>query len=199
MAYAMAHCCITSTSLTLCVAFGILQVREELKKVIEKLKAAEIALENKVQKSANFTIVAFFSAVSVHGFFGHLCAALKAVFGVLQSYSWKCMQNLEVKKINDEKKTALAAQFAAEATLRRVHAAQKDEDLPPIEAILAPLEAELRLTYKEVMCLAVCVLGKMLAEIFSRIMIWSMKLLHGCGKHFTPHQISSSDGYCHGR
>jgi hypothetical protein len=140
--------------LTLCAAFGILQVREELKKVNEKLKAAEIALENKVQKSANFTIVAFFSAVSVHGFLGHLCAALKAVFGVLKSYSWKCMQNLEVKKINDEKKTALAAQFAAEATLRRVHAAQKDEDLPPIEAILAPLEAELRLTYKEVMCLA---------------------------------------------
>jgi len=59
-------------------------------------------------------------------------------------------KNLEVKKINDEKKTALAAQFAAEATLRRVHAAQKDEDLPPIEAILAPLEAELRLTYKEI-------------------------------------------------
>jgi hypothetical protein len=109
MMYAMAHCCITSTSLTLCVALGILQVCEERKKVNEKLKAAEIALENK---------------------------------------------NLEVKKINDEKKTALAAQFAAEATLRRVHAAQKDEDLPPIEAILAPLEAELRLTYKEVMCLA---------------------------------------------
>ncbi len=65
-----------------------------------------------------------------------------------------CVQNLEVKKINDEKKTALAAQFAAEATLRRVHAAQKDEDLPPIEAILAPLEAELRLSYKEVQCLA---------------------------------------------
>ncbi len=63
------------------------------------------------------------------------------------------MQNLEVKKINDEKKIALAAQFAAEATLRRVHAAQKDEDLPPIEAILAPLEAELRLAYKEVVCL----------------------------------------------
>jgi hypothetical protein len=64
------------------------------------------------------------------------------------------VQNLEVKRINDEKKTALAAQFAAEATLRRVHAAQKDEDLPPIEAILAPLEAELRLAYKEVLCLA---------------------------------------------
>jgi hypothetical protein len=65
------------------------------------------------------------------------------------------VQNLEVKKINDEKKTALAAQFAAEATLRRVHAAQKDEDLPPIEAILAPLEAELRLAYKEVQCLKI--------------------------------------------
>jgi hypothetical protein len=59
-------------------------------------------------------------------------------------------KNLEVKKINDERKIALAAQFAAEATLRRVHAAQKDEDLPPIEAILAPLEAELRLAYKEI-------------------------------------------------
>ena len=60
-------------------------------------------------------------------------------------------QNLEAKKINDEKKAALAAQFAAEATLRRVHAAQKDEDMPPIEAILAPLEAELKLARQEVL------------------------------------------------
>lgn len=60
------------------------------------------------------------------------------------------LQNLEVKKINDEKKAALAAQFAAEATLRRVHAAQKDDDMPPIEAILAPLEAELKLSRQEV-------------------------------------------------
>jgi hypothetical protein len=45
----------------------------------------------------------------------------------------------------------LAAQFAAEATLRRVHAAQKDDDMPPIEAILAPLEAELKLSRQEVM------------------------------------------------
>lgn len=44
----------------------------------------------------------------------------------------------------------MAAQFAAEATLRRVHAAQKDNELPPIEAILAPLEAELRLARQEV-------------------------------------------------
>lgn len=61
------------------------------------------------------------------------------------------LQNLEIKKINEEKKAALAAQFAAEATLRRVHAAQKDDDMPPIEAILAPLEAELKLARSEVL------------------------------------------------
>lgn len=60
------------------------------------------------------------------------------------------LQNLELKKTNDEKKVAMAAQFAAEATLRRVHAAQKDDDMPPIEAILAPLEAELKLARQEV-------------------------------------------------
>ncbi|WOL02594.1 microtubule-associated protein 70-1 [Canna indica] len=59
-------------------------------------------------------------------------------------------RNLEIKKINGEKKAALAAQFAAEATLRRVHAAQKDDDMPPIEAILAPLEAELKLARQEI-------------------------------------------------
>lgn len=59
-------------------------------------------------------------------------------------------QNLEIKKINDEKRSALAAQFAAEATLRRVHAAQKDDEMPPIEAIIAPLEAELKLARMEV-------------------------------------------------
>lgn len=66
-------------------------------------------------------------------------------------YAW--LQNLEIKKINDEKKQALAAQFAAEATLRRVHAAQKDDEIPPIEAIIAPLEAELKLVRMEVMTL----------------------------------------------
>ncbi|XP_021297442.1 microtubule-associated protein 70-1-like [Herrania umbratica] len=58
-------------------------------------------------------------------------------------------KNLEIKKINDEKKAALAAQFAAEATLRRVHAAQKDDEMPPIEAIITPLEAELKLARLE--------------------------------------------------
>ncbi|CAI0459328.1 unnamed protein product [Linum tenue] len=59
-------------------------------------------------------------------------------------------KNLEIKKINDEKRASMAAQFAAEATLRRVHAAQKDDDMPPIEAILAPLEAELKLARLEI-------------------------------------------------
>lgn len=53
----------------------------------------------------------------------------------------------------------MAAQFAAEATLRRVHAAQKDDDMPPIEAILAPLEAELKLARQEV-----CILRRILAS-----------------------------------
>ncbi|GAB2267131.1 hypothetical protein Dimus_002116 [Dionaea muscipula] len=59
-------------------------------------------------------------------------------------------KNLEIRKINEEKKAALAAQFAVEATLRRVHAAQKDDEMPPIEAIIAPLEAELKLARVEV-------------------------------------------------
>ncbi|CAF2253834.1 BnaA08g19220D [Brassica napus] len=69
---------------------------------------------------------------------------LKLTESILQS------KNLEIKKINEEKKASMAAQFAAEATLRRVHAAQKDDDIPPIEAILAPLEAELKLARSEI-------------------------------------------------
>ncbi|KAK4795631.1 hypothetical protein SAY86_027957 [Trapa natans] len=69
---------------------------------------------------------------------------LKATEALLES------KNLEIKRINDERRSALAAQFAAEATLRRVHAAQKDDDMPPIEAIITPLEAELKLARLEV-------------------------------------------------
>ncbi|KAJ6798545.1 microtubule-associated protein 70-1-like [Iris pallida] len=60
-------------------------------------------------------------------------------------------KNLEIKRLNDEKKEALASQFAAEATLRRVHAAQKDDDLPPLETILSPLEAEIKLLRLELL------------------------------------------------
>jgi hypothetical protein len=51
--------------LTLCAAFGILQLFEELKKVDEKLKVAENTLENKVQEPSMFTLLALFSSVGV--------------------------------------------------------------------------------------------------------------------------------------
>ncbi|CAL5199610.1 unnamed protein product [Lathyrus oleraceus] len=41
-------------------------------------------------------------------------------------------KNLDMKKLRDEKKEALAEKYAAEATLRRVHANQKNEDYVPI-------------------------------------------------------------------
>ncbi|KAK8293453.1 hypothetical protein V6Z11_D06G190100 [Gossypium hirsutum] len=53
-------------------------------------------------------------------------------------------KNLEIKKLTNEKKDAMAAQFAAEATLRRVHANQKDDDDVSIESVVAPLEAEIK-------------------------------------------------------
>lgn len=60
------------------------------------------------------------------------------------------IQNLEIKKLIDEKKDALAAQYAAEATLRRVYADQKDDDSVPIELVIAPLEAQLKMSKNEV-------------------------------------------------
>lgn len=60
------------------------------------------------------------------------------------------LQNLEIKKLTDEKREALAAQYAAEATLRRVHASRKDDDSVSIESIIAPLEAEIKMYKNEV-------------------------------------------------
>ncbi|MBA0694746.1 hypothetical protein Goari_005019 [Gossypium aridum] len=59
-------------------------------------------------------------------------------------------KNLEIKKLTNEKKDAMAAQFAAEATLRRVHANQKDDDDVSIESIVAPLEAEIKMYKNEI-------------------------------------------------
>ncbi|KAG2377157.1 Microtubule-associated protein [Vigna angularis] len=105
------------------------ELTEELSKVEGKLKLTESLLESKVFLEASINL-------SKQSFSCVRC-----------EYFW---QNLEIKKINDEKKASMAAQFAAEATLRRVHAAQKDDDMPPIEAILAPLEAELKLARQEI-------------------------------------------------
>ncbi|XP_051124703.1 microtubule-associated protein 70-5-like isoform X2 [Andrographis paniculata] len=62
-------------------------------------------------------------------------------------------KNLDIKKLIDEKKEAMAAQYAAEATLRRVYANQKDDDSVPIELIIAPLEAELKMHKNEIAAL----------------------------------------------
>ena len=61
------------------------------------------------------------------------------------------MQILDITKLMDEKKEAVAAQYAAEATLRRVYAEIKKTILfNPVELIIAPLEAELKMHKNEV-------------------------------------------------
>ncbi|KAJ8565033.1 hypothetical protein K7X08_001493 [Anisodus acutangulus] len=62
-------------------------------------------------------------------------------------------KNLDIKRLANEKKEALAAQYAAEATLRRVYADQKDDDAPPLESIIAPLEAEIKMYKNEIAAL----------------------------------------------
>ncbi|OIT05742.1 PREDICTED: microtubule-associated protein 70-5-like [Nicotiana attenuata] len=62
-------------------------------------------------------------------------------------------KNLDIKRLANEKKEALAAQYAAEATLRRVYADQKDDDSPPLESIIAPLEAEIKMYKNEIAAL----------------------------------------------
>lgn len=62
-------------------------------------------------------------------------------------------KNLDIKKLTDEKREALTAQYAAEATLRRVYATQKDNDSVPIESIIAPLEADIKMYRNEIAAL----------------------------------------------
>ena len=60
------------------------------------------------------------------------------------------MQNLEIKRLTSDKKDALAAQFAAEAALRRLHTNQKDDESMPLPSVIAPLEAEIKMYKNEV-------------------------------------------------
>ncbi|GFZ03322.1 microtubule-associated proteins 70-5 [Actinidia rufa] len=60
---------------------------------------------------------------------------------------------LKSRKLTSERKEALAAQFSAEATLRRVHANQKEDDSVPIESVIAPLEADIKMYKNEIMAL----------------------------------------------
>ncbi|XP_050944627.1 microtubule-associated protein 70-5 [Cucumis melo] len=59
-------------------------------------------------------------------------------------------KNLEIKRLTTEKKDAVAAQYAAEATLRRVYANQKDDDSLTLASVIAPLEAEIKIYKNEV-------------------------------------------------
>nr|KYP62647.1 hypothetical protein KK1_017188 [Cajanus cajan] len=62
-------------------------------------------------------------------------------------------KKLEIKKLTEEKKDALAAQYAAEATLRRLHADQKEDDFVPLESVITPLEAEIKMYRNEIAAL----------------------------------------------
>ncbi|XP_017435454.1 microtubule-associated protein 70-5 [Vigna angularis] len=62
-------------------------------------------------------------------------------------------KKLEIKKLTEEKKDALAAQYAAEATLRRLHADQKEDDFVPLESVITPLEAEIKMFRNEIAAL----------------------------------------------
>lgn len=57
---------------------------------------------------------------------------------------------MEIQRLFNEKREALAAQFASEATLRRVYAAQEDEEFVPVEAVIAPLESDIKRYKNEV-------------------------------------------------
>lgn len=57
---------------------------------------------------------------------------------------------MEIQRLFNEKREALAAQFAAEGTLRRVYAAQEDEEFVPVEAVIAPLESDIKRYKNEV-------------------------------------------------
>ncbi|XP_014517654.1 microtubule-associated protein 70-5 [Vigna radiata var. radiata] len=62
-------------------------------------------------------------------------------------------KKLEIKKLTEEKKDALAAQYAAEATLRRLHADQKEDDFVSLESVITPLEAEIKMFRNEIAAL----------------------------------------------
>ncbi|XP_022949878.1 microtubule-associated protein 70-5 isoform X2 [Cucurbita moschata] len=65
----------------------------------------------------------------------------------------KNIQNLEIKRLTTEKKDAVTAQYAAEATLRRVYANQKDDDSLTLASVVAPLEAKIKMYKNEVLLL----------------------------------------------
>ncbi|KAG2263938.1 hypothetical protein Bca52824_071017 [Brassica carinata] len=53
-------------------------------------------------------------------------------------------QEVEMKKLEEEKEDALAAQEAAEEALRRVYTHEHEDDSLPLESVIAPLEAQIK-------------------------------------------------------
>ncbi|KAK8936758.1 Microtubule-associated protein 70-5 [Platanthera zijinensis] len=106
----------------------------ELSKLEQKLRTAEKQTEDKVPFGPNFLNPRL----------------LTATFLLTLSLSSMQFQNLEIKRLIDEKKAALSSQFAAESTLRRMHAGQKDDDAFSPETLIAPLEAEIKMCRTEI-------------------------------------------------
>ncbi|XP_057498212.1 microtubule-associated protein 70-5-like [Actinidia eriantha] len=100
---------------------------------IKALKATEVLKDKAIEKLTNE--------------FNKLDGKLRFTENLLEQ------KNLYIKKLTSERKEALAAQFAAEATLRRVHANQKDDDSVPIESVIAPLEADIKMYRNEILAL----------------------------------------------
>ena len=60
-------------------------------------------------------------------------------------------QEVEMKKLEEEKEDALAAQDAAEEALRRVYTHQQEDDPLPLESVIAPLEAQIKFQKHQVL------------------------------------------------
>ncbi|MQM01144.1 hypothetical protein Taro_033893 [Colocasia esculenta] len=59
-------------------------------------------------------------------------------------------KNLKIIRLIMEKKEASAAQLAAEAALRRLYSTQRDEDAIPLEAVIAPLQSDIKMYKHEI-------------------------------------------------
>ncbi|KAJ4866530.1 Microtubule-associated protein 70-5 [Raphanus sativus] len=63
-------------------------------------------------------------------------------------------QEMEMKKLEEEKEDALAAQDAAEEALRRVYThQQEDDDSLPLESVIAPLESQIKIQKHQISAL----------------------------------------------
>ncbi|XP_078160859.1 microtubule-associated protein 70-1-like [Carex rostrata] len=134
-------------SMVLSNSFAMDPIKIELNRLTNQIKEKDRELEEALNeiKSLRLTDRAKDKALlEVTEELNKLRGKLEASEGTIEN------KNLEIRRISEEKKDIVAAQLAAEATLRRVHAAQKDDDIPPLEEIILPLEAEIKFLRQEV-------------------------------------------------